>query len=112
MFNDKITREEVVQAAKDASLNDFILTLENGYDTILSPQDRLLSDGEKQRLGLARSLVRKSELIILDEPTANLDALNEGTILKALNRLKNKKTLIISSHKDKTLSIADKIYKF
>lgn len=102
------TRAEVIQAAKKASLHDFILTLPEGYDTKLG-EGQQLSAGQKQRLGIARAFLHDGDLFLLDEITANLDALNEGIILKALKEESQDKTIVIVSHRLSTLAIADQI---
>lgn len=121
LFNDTIsnnirigklnaTDEEVISAAKQASIHDFISELPLGYNTNIGELGGRLSGGEKQRIGLARAFLSNSPIMLLDEPTSNLDSLNEGIILKALYESKNKKTIILVSHRKSTLSIADKNY--
>ena len=105
------TKEEVINACKMASIHDFITTLPDGYDTLVSALGDNLSAGEKQRLGLARAFLRGSDLILLDEPTSNVDSINEGIILKSLKEQKNKKGIILVSHRESTMSIASRIYK-
>ena len=105
------TREEIENACKMASIHDFIMTLPDGYKTQVGALGDNLSAGEKQRIGLARAFLRGSELILLDEPTSNVDSINEGIILKALKEQKNKKSIILVSHRETTMAIADKIYK-
>lgn len=105
------TKEEVINACKMASIHDFITTLPDGYDTLVSALGDNLSAGEKQRLGLARALLRGSDLILLDEPTSNVDSINEGIILKSLKEQRNKKGIILVSHCESTMSIASRIYK-
>ncbi len=104
------TREEIEEACKLASVHDFILTLPDGYQTRVGALGDNLSAGEKQRIGLARAFLRGSELILLDEPTSNVDSINEGIILKALKEQKNKKSIILVSHRESTMAIADRIY--
>ena len=89
------TREEIENACKMASIHDFIMTLPDGYKTQVGALGDNLSAGEKQRIGLARAFLRGSELILLDEPTSNVDSINEGIILKALKEQKNKKSIIL-----------------
>lgn len=105
------TREEIENACKMASIHDFIMTLPDGYKTQVGALGDNLSAGEKQRIGLARAFLRGSELILLDEPTSNVDSINEGIILKALKEQKNKKSIILVSHRESTMAIADRIYK-
>ena len=105
------TREEIENACKMASVHDFIMTLPDGYKTQVGTLGDNFSAGEKQRIGLARAFLRGSELILLDEPTSNVDSINEGIILKALKEQKNKKSIILVSHRESTMAIADKVYK-
>ena len=105
------TREEIENACKMASIHDFIMTLPDGYKTQVGALGDNLSAGEKQRIGLARAFLRGSELILFDEPTSNVDSINEGIILKALKEQKNKKSIILVSHRESTMAIADRIYK-
>lgn len=104
-------QEEIETACKLASIHDFILTLPDGYRTRVGVLGDNLSAGEKQRIGLARAFLRGSELILLDEPTSNVDSINEGIILKALKEQKNKKSIILVSHRESTMAIADRIYR-
>lgn len=104
--------EELIEACRLASVHDFILTLPDGYRTQVGALGDNLSAGEKQRIGLARAFLKGSELILLDEPTSNVDSINEGIILKALKQQKAKKSIILVSHRESTMSIADRIYKF
>ena len=104
------TKEELEEACKLASIHDFILSLPEGYQSRVGALGDNLSAGEKQRIGLARAFLRGSELILLDEPTSNVDSINEGIILKALQEQKNKKSIILVSHRESTMSIADRIY--
>ena len=105
------TQDEIETACKLASIHDFILTLPDGYKTRVGALGDNLSAGEKQRIGLARAFLRGSELILLDEPTSNVDSINEGIILKALKEQKNKKSIILVSHRESTMAIADRIYR-
>ena len=105
------TPEEIENACKMASIHDFIMTLPDGYKTQVGALGDNLSAGEKQRIGLARAFLKGSELILLDEPTSNVDSINEGIILKALKEQKNKKSIILVSHRESTMAIADRIYK-
>lgn len=103
------TLDEVIVAAKKASIHDFILTLPNAYDTVVGELGDTLSGGERQRIGVARAFLHDAPLLLLDEPTSNLDSLNEGIILKSIYEAKENQTIILVSHRLKTLSIADRI---
>ena len=105
------TREEIIEAAKKASIHDFIMTLPNGYDTEVGELGDTLSGGEKQRIGIARAFLHDSDLILLDEPTSNLDSLNEGIILKSLKESSQTKTVILVSHRVSTMNVADVVYE-
>ena len=105
------TLEEIMEAAKKASIHDFILSLPEGYQTKMTELGGNLSDGEKQRIGLARAFLRGSKLILLDEPTSNVDSINEGIILKSLKQQKHDKCIILVSHRESTMAIADRIYR-
>jgi len=105
------TPAELEEACKMASIHDFIVSLPMGYKTQVGALGDNLSAGEKQRIGLARAFLRGSELILLDEPTSNVDSINEGIILKALAEQKSKKSIILVSHRESTMAIADRIYK-
>lgn len=103
------SREEVIQAAKKASIHDFIMSLPDGYDTKLAELGDSVSGGERQRIGLARAFLHDAEFILLDEPTSNIDSLNEGIILKSLLEEKEDKTVVLVSHRKSTMAIADEI---
>lgn len=105
------TAEELEEACRMASVHDFIMSLPDGYKTQVGALGDNLSAGEKQRIGLARAFLRGSELILLDEPTSNVDSINEGIILKALAMQKKKKSIILVSHRESTMAIADRIYR-
>ena len=105
------TREEIVAAATKASVHEFISSLPKGYDTPVSELGSSLSGGEKQRIGLARAFLHNAPVLLLDEPTSNLDSLNEGIILKSLEEECSNKNVILVSHRKSTLSIADEIYR-
>ena len=105
------TREEVIEACKKASLHDFIMSLPNGYDTNVGELGDTLSGGEKQRIGIARSFLHKASFMLLDEPTSNLDSLNEAVILKSVKDNSKDRTVVLVSHRLSTLNIADKVYK-
>ncbi len=104
-------REEIMAAAKKASIHDFIMTLPKGYDTEVGELGDTLSGGEKQRIGIARAFLHDAPLILLDEPTSNLDSLNEGMILKSLRESAEKKTVVLVSHRVSTMNIADIVYE-
>lgn len=106
------TTEEIIEAAKKASIHDFIMLLPKGYNTLLGELGNTISSGEKQRIGLARAFLHNSELMLLDEPTSNLDALNEGIILKSLHESSQGKTIIIVSHRESTLRTAQRVIDF
>ena len=105
------TREEVIAAAKKASVHDFIMTLPEGYDTEVGELGDTLSGGERQRIGIARAFLHDAPLILMDEPTSNLDSLNEGIILKALKESAEKKTIVLVSHRVSTMQVADLVYE-
>ncbi|MGF0039640.1 amino acid ABC transporter ATP-binding/permease protein [Peptoniphilaceae bacterium SGI.131] len=102
---------EIEEACKLASIHDFIMTLPKAYKTRVGLLGDNLSAGEKQRIGLARAFLSGSPLILLDEPTSNVDSINEGIILRALREQKHKKTIILVSHRESTMAIADRIYR-
>ena len=104
------TKEEVIEACKKASIHDLIMELENGYDTPVGTLGDNLSAGEKQRIGIARAFLRGSNLILLDEPTSNVDCINEGIILKAIKEQKKNHSFILVSHRPSTMKICDRIY--
>lgn len=104
------TREEIVEAAKKASIHEFIMKLPKGYDTEVGELGDTLSGGEKQRIGIARAFLHESELMLLDEPTSNLDSLNEGIILKSLKESAKKKTVVLVSHRKSTMNIVDRVF--
>ena len=104
------TQEELEAACKMASVHDFIMTLPDGYKTQVGAMGDNLSAGEKQRIGLARAFLKGSQLILLDEPTSNVDSINEGMILKSLAGQKSKKSIILVSHRESTMAIADRVY--
>lgn len=103
------TREEVIEAAKKASIHDFIMTLPEGYDTRLGELGDSISGGEKQRIGIARAFLHDADMIFLDEPTSNIDSLNEGIILRSLEHEKENKTILLVSHRKSTMGIADDV---
>lgn len=105
------SREEIMEAAKKASLHEFIMTLPDGYDTEVGELGDTLSGGEKQRIGIARAFLHNAPFILLDEPTSNLDSLNEGIILKSLKEEKKDKTVLLVSHRKSTMNLADIVYE-
>ena len=105
------SREEIMEAARKASIHDFIMTLPKGYDTEVGELGDTLSGGEKQRIGIARAFLHDADMILLDEPTSNLDSLNEGIILKSLKESAKKKTLVLVSHRVSTMNVADVVYE-
>lgn len=107
LSNPNATREEVIEAAKKASIHDFIVSLPQGYDTKISELGSSLSGGERQRIGIARAFLHNAPLLLLDEPTSNLDSLNEGIILKSIKEECNEKTVILVSHRKSTMNIVD-----
>lgn len=102
--------DEIVHACKQASLHDFIMSLPHGYDTVLTQGSSSLSGGQRQRIGVARAFLHQGSMLLLDEPTSNLDALNEAHILTSINQIKRKRTVVLISHRTSTLNCADKIY--
>lgn len=109
LANRNASREEVIEAAKKAAIHDFIMSLPAGYDTKMTELGGNLSSGEKQRLGLARAFLHKAPLLLLDEPTGNLDSLNEALILNSIYQEKKDKGVLIVSHRKSTVNAADKI---
>lgn len=105
------TREEIMEAAKKASIHDFIMTLPKGYDTEVGELGDTLSGGEKQRIGIARAFLHDAPLLLMDEPTSNLDSLNEGIILKSLKESGKKQTVVLVSHRTSTMNVADVVYE-
>ena len=105
------SREEIMEAAKKASIHDFIMSLPKGYDTEVGELGDTLSGGEKQRIGIARAFLHDAPFVLLDEPTSNLDSLNEGIILKSLKEGKGDKTVLLVSHRKSTMNLADVVYE-
>ena len=106
------TREEVIEAAKKASIHEFICSLPNNYETNVAELGSSLSGGERQRIGIARAFLHDCEVIFLDEPTSNIDSLNEGMILKSLQEEKEEKTILLVSHRKSTMGITDQMTVF
>lgn len=105
------TREEIMEVCKKASIHDFIMTLPKGYDTEVGELGDTLSGGEKQRIGIARAFLHDAPMILMDEPTSNLDSLNEGIILKSLKESSKQKTIVLVSHRASTMNIAETVYE-
>lgn len=105
------SREEIMEAAKKASIHEFIMTLPQGYDTEVGELGDTLSGGEKQRIGIARAFLRDAPFVLMDEPTSNLDSLNEGIILKSLKEGRGDKTVLLVSHRKSTMNVADVVYE-
>lgn len=103
------TREEVIEAAKKASLHEFVCSLPDGYDTRLGELGDSVSGGERQRIGIARAFLSQANVIFLDEPTSNLDSLNEGIILESLEKEAKDKTILLVSHRKSTMGIAKNV---
>lgn len=122
LFNDSIanniaigkigaSREEIIEAAKKASIHDFIMTLPKGYDTQVGELGDTLSGGERQRIGIARAFLHEAPFLLLDEPTSNLDSLNEGIILKSLQESCKERTVVLVSHRKSTMNVSDVVYE-
>lgn len=105
------SREEIMEAAKKASIHDFIMSLPKGYDTEVGELGDTLSGGEKQRIGIARAFLHDAPFLLMDEPTSNLDSLNEGIILKSLKESCEEKTVVLVSHRRSTMNVADVVYE-
>ena len=105
------SREEIMEAAKKASIHDFIMSLPEEYDTEVGELGDTLSGGEKQRIGIARAFLHDAPFVLLDEPTSNLDSLNEGMILKSLKEGRGDKTVLLVSHRKSTMNVADVVYE-
>lgn len=104
------TREEIEEACKKASVHDFIMTLPQGYETQVGELGETLSGGERQRIGLARAFLHDAPFMLLDEPTSNLDSLNEAVILRSLREESSGRTVALVSHRKSSLRIADEVY--
>ena len=103
------TVEEIEVACKKANIHEYIQSLPNGYKTMVEELGSSLSGGERQRIGLARMFLHDSKLVLLDEPTSNLDSLNEGAILKSIYEERKDKTIVFVSHRESTLSYCDRV---
>lgn len=104
------TEEEIIDACKKASLHDFIMSLPEGYDSQIGELGSTVSGGEKQRIGLARMFLHDAPLMLLDEPTSNLDSLNEAVILKSIKEEQRNRSVVLVSHRESTMRIADQVY--
>lgn len=102
--------EELIEACKKASVHDFIMSLPHGYDTMVEELGDSLSGGEIQRIGLARAFLHDAPFMLLDEPTSNLDSLNEAVILRSLHKEHKNKSVVLVSHRQSTMNIADQVY--
>lgn len=109
LANRQATKQQVIEAAKNAGIHDFIMSLPAGYDTKITEMGNNLSDGEKQRIGIARAFLHNAPIILLDEPTSNLDSLNEAIILQSLLKVKAEKLIILVSHRASTMAICDQV---
>lgn len=101
--------EEIEEACRKASVHEFICTLPQGYDTPVGELGDALSGGERQRIGLARAFLHGAPFLLLDEPTSNLDSLNEAVVLRALARERDGRTVLLVSHRASTMRIADTV---
>ena len=110
-FEAGFEEQALEEAAKKASIHEWICSLPNGYDTKVGELGETLSGGEKQRIGIARAFLHDTPLLLLDEPTSNLDALNEGIILKSLKECIGEKTAVLVSHRKSTLKMASHIFE-
>ena len=103
------SEKEVKEACRKASVHDFIMSLPNGYQSQVGELGETLSGGERQRIGLARAFLHDAPFILLDEPTSNLDSLNEAVILKSLKEASKEKTVVLVSHRESTMCVADEV---
>lgn len=103
------SKQQIIEACQKANIHDFILTLKDGYDSYVGELGDQLSGGQRQRIGIARGFLHNSKMILLDEPTSNLDSLSEAVILKSIVEHKQDKTIILVTHRESTLKIADEI---
>ena len=109
MANRQASEQQVIEAAQKASIHEFIMSLPEGYQTKMSELGGNLSDGEKQRIGIARAFLHNAPIILLDEPTSNLDSLNEAIILQSLLKVKQDKLIVLVSHRASTMAICDRV---
>ena len=103
------SKEEVIEAAKKAACHDFIMSLPDGYETVIGEGGATLSGGEKQRIAIARAIMKDAPIIVLDEATANVDPENEKELTEAIENLTREKTIIMIAHRLKTVRNADQI---
>jgi ABC-type multidrug transport system fused ATPase/permease subunit len=103
------TEDQIIEAAKLANAHEFIIRMPDGYDSVVGDRGMTLSGGQRQRIGIARALIRDNPILILDEPTAALDAESEHLVIEALERLVAGRTVIAIAHRLSTLRNADKI---
>ena len=101
----------IIEACRKANIHDFIVRQPDGYNTMVGNRGLKLSGGEKQRLGIARAFLHDAPFLLLDEPTSNLDSLNEGIILKALKESCKNTTVVLVSHRKSTMNLADVVYE-
>jgi ABC-type bacteriocin/lantibiotic exporter with double-glycine peptidase domain len=101
-----------VEAAKKAAIHEFIVSLPKGYETNVGELGDRLSGGERQRIGLARAFLHGAKLLLLDEPSSNLDSLNEAIILRSIVSERKNRTVVLVSHRESTLRVADSVVNF
>lgn len=106
----RVDRDAVERAARAASLHEFIVTLPDGYDTVIGERGVRLSGGQRQRIGIARALYRDPEVLILDEATSALDSLTERDVMEAIRNMGHQKTIVLIAHRLSTVEHCDKIY--
>lgn len=104
-----VTREEIVEAAIHANIHDFISKLPNGYDTLVGEKGGKISGGERQRISIARAVIKDAPILLLDEPTSALDTQAEALIQEAINRFGKDKTVLVVAHRLSTIKDADQI---
>ena len=109
MGKENATKEEVIEAAKKARCYDFIMALPDGFDTMIGEGGATLSGGEKQRISIARCILKDAPIVILDEATASVDVDNESYIQEAISELVKNKTLLVIAHRLNTIRDADSI---
>lgn len=109
IVKEDVTDEEMIEACKTACLHDFIMTLENGYDTVVGEGGLTLSGGERQRLAIARALLKKTEIILFDEATSALDNKTQNSIRKAIRNMQGEYTILMIAHRLSTVIDSDRI---